>query len=583
MRSWQLLVVAFGLLSACTAASPTPSLQREPQAAALRFVTTAQQDGPVAYRDPVGALSPDGKWIAYAGRGRLLRVHPIEGGAVQTLSTGERDVRYVTWMTDSRRIVTHERVFDRSTQPWHTYDRETGAHEPLWPEHDLTDVQHLTWSPTGDEVAGVRQTASGSQVTVWDSDGELLRRYATAPSLSFPAWHADGERLACVSRDEETSWLRVECAEPTTETEAYGPLGVSREAVLFGRPADDGFLELWARSIADGSMRRVSAFDRDTYAPSVADDTVLFKTQDYRVFVAVAPAGGGPSRPVTRFQSETPSWNWDSDRLAFTFGGWRHVVDDAQYPDIDQHLGTVRFLPGTTYDAPEVVVRQSYSEDQSLHWSPNGRWIAFHTHTGSDDIWLMPADGSGEAVQISEDGHETGWPRWSPAGDTVLYPSYHHDANGARHAQLYTIGVDQESGVVTRPQRVVTLDGYEDDVIQSDWANNGQDIVFESSPGFGRKELYVVNADGGTPRAFHQWESNQVHSGISVSHDSQWVAYIGPASDGHYQVFRVPLGGGEPEQLTFDPTDKTQPAYSPDGEWVAFTVFHYSVHFWTTQ
>ena len=75
----------------------------------------------------------------------------------------------------------------------------------------------------------------------------------------------------------------------------------------------------------------------------------------------------------------------------------------------------------------------------------------------------------------------------------------------------------------------------------------------------------------------------QVHSGISVSHDSQWVAYIGPAGDGFFQVFRVPIAGGAPEQLTFDPTAKTQPAYSPDGEWIAFTAFHYSVQFWTTR
>ncbi len=92
-----------------------------------------------------------------------------------------------------------------------------------------------------------------------------------------------------------------------------------------------------------------------------------------------------------------------------------------------------------------------------------------------------------------------------------------------------------------------------------------------------------MSAGGGTPAVFHEWESDQVHSGISLSHDSQWVAYIGPAGDGFFQVFRVPIAGGAPEQLTFVPTDKTQPAYSPDGEWIAFTAFHYSVQFWTTR
>jgi hypothetical protein len=379
------------------------------------------------------------------------------------------------------------------------------------------------------------------------------------------------------------SWLRIDYAEPAAVTEAYGPLAFITDKVLFGRPNAAGFLELWSREIDDGGMTRVAAFARDTYAPSASDGSVLFKTQDYRTFIAVAPSAGGPSSPVTRFQSETPSWDWSSDHIAFTFGGWRHVVADAKYPDIDQHLGTVPFVAGTTYDMPRVVVRQSYTEDQSLHWSPNGKWIAFHTHAESDDIWLMAADGSTDAVQISHGGHETGWPRWSPDGRAVLYSSYRHDAAGARHAQVYVIGVDQESGRVTRPQAAVPLEGYEDDVIQPDWANGGQDIVIESAPGFGRKRLHLVSAAGGTPEVFHEWESDQVHSGISVSHDSQWVAYIGPTGDGFFHVFRVPIGGGAPEQLTFDPTDKTQPAYSPDGEWIAFTAFHYSVQFWTTR
>ena len=31
----------------------------------LQYVTTAHQAGPVGYRDPVGAVSPDGVWLAY--------------------------------------------------------------------------------------------------------------------------------------------------------------------------------------------------------------------------------------------------------------------------------------------------------------------------------------------------------------------------------------------------------------------------------------------------------------------------------------------------------------------------------------
>jgi Tol biopolymer transport system component len=55
---------------------------------------------------------------------------------------------------------------------------------------------------------------------------------------------------------------------------------------------------------------------------------------------------------------------------------------------------------------------------------------------------------------------------------------------------------------------------------------------------------------------------------------------VGPAADGYFQVFRVPVTGGAPEQLTRDPSNKTQPAWSPDGSRLAYTVWSYTSTFW---
>ena len=75
-------------------------------------------------------------------------------------------------------------------------------------------------------------------------------------------------------------------------------------------------------------------------------------------------------------------------------------------------------------------------------------------------IWLMAADGSG-ARQISVDGHETGWARWSPDGSFVVFTSYRRDESGARHGGLYVIGVHQETGEVAAPQQQVPLGGFD--------------------------------------------------------------------------------------------------------------------------
>ena len=56
--------------------------------------------------------------------------------------------------------------------------------------------------------------------------------------------------------------------------------------------------------------------------------------------------------------------------------------------------------------------------------------------------------------------------------------------------------------------------------------------------------------------------------------------WVGPSSNSYFQIFRLPVTGGTPEQITFDPSDKTQPSYSPSGDRIVFTVFSYESQFW---
>ena len=58
------------------------------------------------------------------------------------------------------------------------------------------------------------------------------------------------------------------------------------------------------------------------------------------------------------------------------------------------------------------------------------------------------------------------------------------------------------------------------------------------------------------------------------------IAFIAPAPDGFFQVYRLPISGGVPVIVTTDPSHKTQPAWSPDGSQIAFTVWSYEAQFW---
>ena len=366
--------------------------------------------------------------------------------------------------------------------------------------------------------------------------------------------------------------------------QAYGPIAFSSDGSLiyFGAPNQQGTLDLWSRAVHGGGIDQLTHFTRDTYAPSAASGgLILFKQQDYRTFVASAPADGGPTTPLTVFQSETPSFSPDGRSLGITYGNWRRIVDDFRYPDIAQDAGIISLTGKLPAREPTQIVQASNSEDQSLCWSPNGKWIVFHSHKDqSDDLWMKPADGSKEAWLITHFGRgaETGWPRWSGDGKTILIDSRRKGEVPVRSV-VYIIEVNQETGE-TQSEKELLLQDFAEDVTHTEWSPDGRSILFQAIRFPGQQGFYRVPREGGHVTRLYSFTSEQRVPGFGVSPDGKWIVFVQPAVDGWMQVYRVSMSGRDVEQLTFDPSHKTQPASSPDGKMLAFTVWTYDAHFW---
>jgi hypothetical protein len=568
------VVIAAAALWWARRENATPASMASPE---LAKIATAHQFGVVGYRDPAGVISPDGKHLAYA-EGRFIRVLPVGGGQAATLAPGEGQIRYLAWSANDSIVAEDATPSGR----WWLYRVGSVEREALWKggAPPVDDLRQLTWSADGKLAAAISFGKDGAQLWKLDADGAVIESRAIPGRVSSPAFVAS--TVACIV----DARLTIPCGGPKQpfepDVDVLGPIALNLERAYFASPAGNGMVALWMADLKTMKTQRVSSFERDAYAPSLGGDRVVFKTQYYMTHLADVAATGGETRQLTTFQSETPSFHPTQPLLAFTYGTWRRILDDAKYPDIAQDIGVIDVSKPVPVNEPVSVIAKSDSEDQAMSWSPNGKWIAFHTHRDmSDDVWLKPVDGSQPEKRITflGRGAEVGWPRWSPDGKTVLL-------NGARKSDgasvIYTIGVSQDTGDTTSALREVAVDGIAGEMGHAEWLPGSESIVAIAKEGPGRHVIFTVSAAGGRGTVVHRFESEHDFAGIGVSSNGRTVAFAAPAPDGFFQIFLKTIGADLPAvQLTTDRSHKSQPTWSPDGQRVAFTVWSYDATFWS--
>jgi len=243
-------------------------------------------------------------------------------------------------------------------------------------------------------------------------------------------------------------------------------------------------------------------------------------------------------------------------------GKW--VAYTVTTPDMDANRGASNIWVASTGGGPEMQLTRS-GHDSSPVWSPDGKTLAFlSSRSGDSQVYLLSMDG-GESHPLTKLPTGADIVKWSPDGKTIaftssVYPDCKDEAcNSKRDAEKEKNKV--KAHVAER-------------LLYRHWTHWSEGK---------RSHLFVISADGSAaPRDLTLGADYDIppdeRSGprdIAFSPDSKELCFTAvtdkmEAISTNADLFIVPVAGGEARRITTQKGFDGNPAYSPDGKYIAY-------------
>ena len=132
----------------------------------------------------------------------------------------------------------------------------------------------------------------------------------------------------------------------------------------------------------------------------------------------------------------------------------------------------------------------SRAKDSMSAWSPDSRRIAFASNRagGAMNLYVKPADGSGEAVRLTEGALDQFPTSWSPDGSTLLFMEKTVD----RAVDLYSVRLDADARAVGEPEVFESSLSHD---VHASFSPDGEFVAYSAGES-GAFSVYVRSLDG---------------------------------------------------------------------------------------
>jgi serine/threonine-protein kinase len=285
---------------------------------------------------------------------------------------------------------------------------------------------------------------------------------------------------------------------------------------------------------------------------------ILFETDEDLFLV---PSLGGVPRLMAR-RACCAAWSPDGREVAY--------VGSPRRPGSFERPESI-FVRPPDGGAPRFVA--GVFDPHSLAWSPDGKWLALVSgndqfavgtalfgNTGPSAIFVVPAAG-GTPVPVTDNTKLNVSPAWTPDGRHLLFVS---DRDGAR--DVYAVRLGSSGTPAGTPSRITTgLNAHSISISAS-----AARLAYSVYTSRANVWTIAIPTDGpvSVDRATQITTGNQTVEQMTLSPDGRWL-YFDSNRSGNADIYRMPVNGGETEQLTTDPADDFGPDISPDGRWMA--------------